>query len=75
MYCDEYVCLSVCFSVCQSARITEKNTRPNFTKFLCLLPVAVARSSSDGVGVRHVLPVLRMTLCFHTMGPVGQNQA
>ena len=27
----------------------------------------MARSSSDGVMIRHVLPVLWMTLCFHSM--------
>jgi len=37
------------------------------------LPVAVARSSSDGVAIRCVLPVLWMTSCFHTVGPMGQN--
>jgi len=29
-----------------------------------MLPVAVARSSSDGVAIRYVLPILWMTLCF-----------
>jgi len=36
-----------------------------------MLPVAVARSSSDSVAIRYVLPVLWMTSCFHTMGPIG----
>jgi len=31
------------------------------------LPVAVARSSSDGVAIRYVLPVFWMTSCFHIM--------
>ena len=35
-------------------------TRPIFTKFLCTLPVVAARSSSGGVAIRHVLPVLWM---------------
>jgi len=41
-----------------------------------MMPVAMARSFSDGVAIRHciVLPILWMTLCFHSMGPVGQNQ-
>jgi len=42
-YCDAYICLSVC-----PRAYLEKQT-PNFTNFLCMLPVAVARSSSDGV--------------------------
>ena len=37
-----------------------------------MLPVAVARSSSDGVVIRYVLPVLLMMSFFHTMGPVGR---
>jgi len=67
-YCDERVCLSV-------RSHSSKTTRPNFTRFLCMLTVAVARSSSDGVTIRYVLPVLWMTACFHTMGPMGKNQA
>ena len=55
-YCDELVCLSVC--VCLSVRDhVFGSTRPIFTSFLCVLPVAVARSSSDGVVVRYVLSV------------------
>jgi len=65
------VCLSVRLFVCMSARITRK-----LRQFLCTLPaLAMARPSSDGVAIHCVFPVLRMTLCFHTMGPMGQNQA
>jgi len=43
------------------------------TKFLCILPVAVARSSYDCIAIRYVILVLRMTMtsCFHTTGPLG----
>jgi len=41
-YCDEYVCLCVCLSVCEDISGT---TRAIFTKFLCMLPISVARSS------------------------------
>jgi len=51
-YCDEpsvsvcvYVCVD-CLSVCDHISGT---SRPIFTKFLCTLPMAVARSSTDGV--------------------------
>jgi len=45
-----------------------KTTRPNFTKFVCIdLSVAVTRSSSDGVAIRCVLPVLWMSSCSHIM--------
>jgi len=39
------------------------------------MSVTVARFSSDGVAIRYVLLVLWMTSYFHTMEPVGQNQA
>jgi len=66
-YCDEYVC--VCVSVCVrlSARITRKAHSQTSLKFLCMLPMAVARSSYDGVAICYVLPVLWMTSCFHIM--------
>jgi len=76
-YCDEYVCLSVCVSVCLSVYVSVcqhaslETVRPNSTIFLCMLPVAVARSFSDGVAICYVLPVLQMTSCFRTMGPKG----
>jgi len=53
--------MSVCQSVCFYARITRKphdQTSPIF--FFCMLPMAVARSSSDGVAIRYVLPVWQM---------------
>jgi len=37
-YCDVYVCLSVCFYVCLSARITRKphgRTSPKFLRTCC----------------------------------------
>ena len=65
-YCDKYVCLSLCSH-------NSKTTGPNFTMW-GLLPVAVARSSSDTFAIGYVLPVLWMTSCFHTIKPKGQNQ-
>jgi len=61
-YCGEYVCLSI-------RSHNSKTARRNFTK-LCMLPVALVRSFSDGVAIRYVLPVLWMTSCFHTTGPI-----
>ena len=64
-YCDRRVCLSVRSHI-------SKTARPNLAKFLMYmyvaLPMAVARSSSDGVCVvviRYVLPVLWMTSRIH----------
>jgi len=43
-------------------------TRPNFIKFLCMLHVAVAMFSFDGVAMRRVFPVLWITSRFLTVG-------
>ena len=48
------VCLSVRDHILGTARLI-------FTDCLCVLPMAVARSSSGGVVIRYVLPVLWMT--------------
>jgi len=55
-------CLLVRSSVC--LHISE-TTLTNFNSFLCMLPVTVAGSSSDGVMICCVLPVLWMTLSFY----------
>ena len=52
---------SLCLYVCSH---NSKTTRPNFTKN----SAAVARSTSDGVLIRYVLPVLRMTSCVFLSG-------
>ena len=59
-YCDERVCLSVCLSVCVfvCTRSYRQNYTSNLHHFLRMLPMAVARSSSGGVVIRYVLPVL-----------------
>ena len=67
-YRDLHVCLSVChvpLCICLCARISRKPHGQISPKFLCMLPVAVARSCSDGVVLHYVLPVLWMTSCFH----------
>ena len=59
-YCDEPVFLRVC--VCP-------RSRPIFTKYLCMLPMAAARYSSSGVVTRYVLPIIWMTSCLLTSRP------
>ena len=68
------VYVSVCLSVCLSDSVREfvcllsylrNDTRPIFINFLCVLPMAVARSSSGGVVMRYVLPVLWVTSYLH----------
>ena len=54
---EQRIAMSV--SVCLSVRNhIFGTTRPIFTNFLCLLPMALARSLSGGVVIRYVLPVL-----------------
>jgi len=48
--------------------ITQKPHGRSSPNFLCMLPLAMARFSSDGVVICYILPVLRMTLCFHSTG-------
>jgi len=55
------VSVSVCLSVCSHI---SKTTRPNFTNFLYMIPVAVARDCSYDSEIRYVLPVLWMTSLF-----------
>jgi len=57
-YCDERVCLSVCLSVRDHIFGTNVRSSPNI---LYVLPMAVALSSSGGVVIRYVFPVLWMT--------------
>ena len=56
-YCDQFVCLCVWLSTSTSLEPLDRSSR----NFLCSSPVAVARSSSGGVAVRCVFPVLWMT--------------
>jgi len=58
------VCVCVCVRVCMCLSVHDHIfgfTRPIFTTFLCVLPMAVARSSSGSVMICYVLPVLRIT--------------
>jgi len=64
------VCASVCLSACISACITQKLYGRASRNFLCMLPVALARSSVGNAKVYSL--VLSMTLCFHTMGSIGR---
>ena len=54
-----FVCLSVC--VCLSAIISSELHVLSSCKFLRMLPMAVVWSSSGGVVISYVFPVLWMT--------------
>ena len=64
-----FVYLSVClFAItCPCARISRRSHVQISPNFLHMLPVAVARSSTACIAIRHVLPVLWMTSCFRIM--------
>jgi len=52
-YCDEHVCVCVCVCVCLyvrlSARVSPKSQARSLPIFLCMLPMAGARSTSGTV--------------------------
>ena len=55
-YCNVRVCVCVCLSAIISSELHVRSS-PNLLR---MLPMAVARSSSGGVVIRYVLPVLWM---------------
>jgi len=57
--------VSVCLSVYQRAYLG--NYTSGLYRYLCTLPMAVARSSSGGVAIRYVLPVLWFIIRLHRM--------
>ena len=57
--------VSVCLCVCVCSRSYLRNYTSDFHQFLCMLPMAVARYSSDGVMILYVFPVLWMTSYLH----------
>jgi len=59
---------SVCVSICLSASISLEPLNRSARNFACKSPVAVARSSSGGVALRYVLPVLWMMSRLAVMG-------
>jgi len=65
------VCLCACLSLCPRAYLRDRWT--DLHDFLFISPVAVGRSSSGGVAIRYVLPVLRMTLRLAVMGRMAMR--
>jgi len=69
-YCDQRVCMPVCL-LAYLKNHAHLQISPNC---LYMLPVAVARSSSDDNAMCCVLPVMWLTSYFHIMERMGQNQ-
>ena len=59
--------MSVCVHVSAREHIL-RTTGPIFANFLCISPVAMAQSSSGGVAIRYVLPVLWTTSRLAVVG-------
>ena len=66
--------MSVRLFFCLSAGIFQKPHVQLSPNFLDMLPMAVARSSSDGNAISYVLKVLWMTSCFHIVEVTGPNK-
>jgi len=67
--------MSVCLCVCLSVHShNSKTVRPNFSNCGGMLPVAVARSSSGGVAICYVHPVLWMTSCFTSWNQSAESR-
>ena len=62
-------------SVCLSASIPQEQHVETSPNFLCMLLPAVARSSSVGVAICYVLPVLWMTSFLPIIGHAGKVDA
>ena len=66
VYLSVHLCVYICLSVCPRAYFWDRWT--DLHEFLCRSPVTVARSSSGGVALHYVLPVLWMTSRLAVMG-------
>jgi len=66
------LCLPVCLFVCLLAYL-KKNHMSKFTKFSVRVICGHGLILIDNSETRYVLPVLRMTSCFHIMEPMEQN--
>jgi len=62
------VCLSVYLPVCPLTYIRNDMSKPH--EFLYMLPMALARTSSNDSAICYVLPVLRMTSCFSIIAQI-----
>ena len=62
------IAMIVSVYACLSARIYQKRHVRAARNFIYVSHGAMARSFSVDSDIRYILPVLRMTLCFHIMG-------
>jgi len=71
------VCVPTCVRacVCLSAIISSELLVQSSPTFLCMLPMAVARSSSGGEVICYVFPVLWMTSYLHISSLTARRQA
>ena len=73
-YCDQPICLCICLCVYLYASISLKQLDQSTRNFVCRFPVAVAQSSSGGVALRYVFPVLWMMSHLAAMGRMSVHR-
>jgi len=69
-YCDQQVCV-----FCRSARISHKPRSKFYQNFLTFSQwLWLGPPTSDGNAIYYVFLVLKITLCYHIIERMGQNQ-
>jgi len=68
-YCDEYARVYVCLSVCP--RVYLRNHTRDLYQFLCMLPMAVCRSSSGVVAIRYMYFIFVDDIMIFIMGRIA----
>ena len=72
-YCDQYVCVCACLSVCLSSSISLEPLGQSARNFVCRSPVPWLGPPPLGVALRYVLPVWRMTSRLAVMGATSKG--
>jgi len=67
--------IAISVSLCRAVRISQKPYVQSSRIFLCMIHVAVGRSSSDNSAVCYTLPVVSITSCFYIIGHVVYGDA
>jgi len=72
-YCIRFVCLCICLYVSLTASRSPEPLDRSSQIFLCISPVAMARSSSGAVAIRCVLPVSWIISCLAVVGHMAKH--
>ena len=66
--------MSVCLCVCLFTSMSPKLHVQSSPTLLCMLPIGMSRSSSRGVAIRYVLPIIWMTSQSHIMATNSRRE-